>query len=176
MLVRLIILGFLVAAAVAVYRAVRGDPRERLPARWTRLAEESRVLRRVLDRRQRVAALVGRVENEYLTGLLAQIDALIESLAQLVEARQEMRAHVGERSLEVVAEPLRVALHDTEERLAEAEDQVVEACDQLVAIAGADANDALTSARDRLDEQTERLRVSVSSYDEARRIARGETE
>ncbi len=176
MLVRLIVLGFLVAAAIAVYRAVRGHPRERLPGRWTELAGQSRVLGRVLDRRERVAALVGRVDSDYVEGLLQQIDALIKSLVELVEARLEMRAHVGDRSLHDVAEPLRLALEDTEERLAEAEEQVIDACDQLVAVAGVDANEALISARTRLEEQTERLRISVSSYDEARRIARGETE
>ncbi len=173
MLVRLIILGFLVAAGVAVYRFVR---RQRLPARWLESAEHSSTLRRVLERRGRVAALVRRTGDTYVGGLLSQTDTLIESLVELVDARTELREHVGERALGSIAEPLRLALTDIEARLAEAEAQVAEACDQVVAIAGADANQTLKTARARLDEQTERLRISVSSYDEARRIARGETE
>jgi hypothetical protein len=174
--IRLIILAFLVAGAFALYRVTRGAPRTRLPAEWDELADLSPSLRRILERRQRIVKLLARSKSDYANGLLNQIDSLIETLVELVRAQAEMRAHVGGRDLDQVAEPLRLALEDTDTRLAEAEEQVVEACDQVVAIASADATEAMASARTRLEDQTDRLRTSVKSYDEARRIARGETE
>ncbi len=175
-MIRIIILAFIVAGAFAVYRIVRGDRRTRLPPAWGEAAERSTVVSRVVERRARLAKLLRRTKNKFARGLLKQIDALIETLVELVEARIEMLAHVGDRRLDEVAEPLRLAVEDTNERLEEAEAQIIEACDQVLAILSANSTDAVASAKTRLEEQTDRLRTSVSSYEEARRIARGESE
>lgn len=91
MLIRLLLLGLAVGAAGMLWWKFRPDPLQKVPPEWRALGRSDADFRRGLQARRAVAALVSRGLAEGAGGLLGEVDAMLRSLARLVEARSALR-------------------------------------------------------------------------------------
>lgn len=84
MLIRFIIMLILVGGAVAAWRALtQGDPRLRIPGRWTAAGEKHPWLKEVLELRQNIVRRVVAGQASHAEALVEDVDEVVEQLVDI---------------------------------------------------------------------------------------------
>ena len=164
MWVRLVLLLTIITGLSLAFRRLRSRPA--LPLRWRLLAARSPVMREALRIRRSMAGMLRKGHGLAASGLLGDVDMLLEALARAVEIRDqaEQLPH-AEESVRAASEQVRDAMA-----------QLEKAHMTLLDSARAEVDGSVREIRHELAEHTERLRLSVEAQKDLERELRQKDE
>lgn len=95
-LILFIAIGAIAGLIYRVLRSAKANALPQVPDDWRELAERRAVMREALELRGRLRRIVAREEHALKRALLLDVHAILESLADLVAAQEEVESHIVE--------------------------------------------------------------------------------
>ncbi len=160
MLIRIVYLAALGLGLWFLWRRLRPHPLKSVPMRWRLLAANAPMMREALRIRASMVRMVLRGHAQAASGLIGDVDRLVESIAQAVELRNEARALPStEGPAKEATAQIKGALH-----------QLEQAHVHLLDTARAELDVAIRDVRGQLGDHTEQLRRQVEAQREVDRM------
>lgn len=160
MLIRMLFLAVLVTSAMALWRVMRPHPLKRIPMGWRLLGATSPMMAEALRIRASMVRVLLRGHGAGTSGLVGDVDRLIETIARAVELQNEARTLASDaETLAKSSAQVRGAL-----------DQLGKAHHHLLDTARAEIDGAIDDIRGQLSDQTDFLRMTVAAQREVDRM------
>lgn len=172
MLIRLLLLFAISAGLWAGWKLLRPHPLKRIPMRWRVLASHAPMMREALRIRASMVRVLLRGHGAGSSGLVQDVDRLIETIARALQLQSEAKTLAG--STEHDALPSKNsddgAAHQSGQQVHEALAQLGRAHHHLLDTARAEIDVAITDIRGQLGEQTDFLRMTVAAQKEVEQM------
>ena len=156
MLFRILILMAVTIGLWALWRTLRPHPLKRIPVRWRLLAMNAPMMKEALRIRASIVRVLLRGHGSGSSGLVGDVDRLIETIARAVELQSEARSLSKE---DATATQASLQIRDALGQLGKAHHHLLDA-------ARAEIDVAIRDVRGELSEQTDYLRLTVAAQKE----------
>ncbi|MCO4760221.1 MAG: hypothetical protein KC502_01875 [Myxococcales bacterium] len=162
MLFRILVLIGAGLALWSLWRLIRPHPLKRIPMRWRVLASSAPTMREALRIRASMVRVLLRGHGTGTSGLVGDVDRLIETIARAVQLRSEARALSTDDST-------------TKQATAQIKDalgQLSNAHAHLLDAARVEIDSAIVDIRGQLSEHTDHLRLTVEAQREVEALVK----